>query len=80
MMRMAVSGAACVAHRGHTPSASSAATELDSSAVVRLSAGGAFEISAVSTPAEASAIAAVRPAGPPPTTATSTFLRSMPLT
>ena len=44
-----------------------------SSAVVRLSGGGAFAISAVSMPAAASAIAAVSPAGPPPTTATSTL-------
>src|SRR4051794_41763088 len=71
MMRMAVSGAACAVQRGQTASASSAATDPESSAVVRLSEGGALAISTVSTPAEASAIAAVRPAGPPPMTATS---------
>src|ERR1051325_6124530 len=71
IMRMAVSGAACTAHSGQTPSVLSAATEPESSAVVRLSGGGALAISAVSTLAEASAMAVVRPAGPPPTTATS---------
>ena len=63
-------------HSGQTSSASSAATEPDSSAVVRLSARRRFAISAVSTPAAASAIAAVSPAGPPPTTATSTLCAS----
>ena len=49
--RIAVSGAACARQSGQTSSASSAATEPERSAVVRLSAGGAFEMRAVSTPA-----------------------------
>ena len=48
---------------------SSAVTEPVSSAVVRWSgAAAALPTSTVSTPADASAIAAVRPAGPPPIT------------
>ncbi len=76
MMRMTRSGAALAWQRCHTPSAFSAVTEPMSSAVVRLSAGrGRPVMSAVGTPAPASAMAAVRPAGPPPTTTASSMGR-----
>jgi len=74
--RIAVSGAESVLASAQTPSASIAATDADQSAVVRLSGGGRFAISAVAMPADANAIAAVSPAGPPPTTATSTLVSS----
>ena len=62
-------GAACAAHRSQTPSVSSAVTEPPSRAVVRLSGfSGRLPASAVAMPPEASVIAAVSPAGPPPTT------------
>src|SRR5262245_44159069 len=68
-MRIVRSGAVLSAHEGQTPSVSSAATEPASKAVVRLSAlAGRRPTSVVSTPPSASEIAAVRPAGPPPTT------------
>ena len=68
-MRMILSGAACARHSGHTPRVSSAVTEPANSAVVRLSGrAGRFPTSTVARPAPASATAAVRPAGPPPTT------------
>ena len=70
-MRIFSSGAACGRQACQTPSVSSAVTEPDRSAVVRLSGTAGGAISNVSTPAAASAIAATRPAGPPPTTATS---------
>ena len=71
-IRITRSGAACAAQPAQTPSVSSAVTEPASSAVVRWSAAGRRAISAVSIPASANAIAAVSPAGPPPTIATST--------
>ena len=68
-MRITRIGAACATHSGHTPSVSSAVTEPANSAVVRLSGrAGRLPTSTVASPAPASVIAAVRPAGPPPTT------------
>ena len=64
--------------RSQTPSVLSAVTEPVQSAAVRLSGAGGLATSAVATPAPASAIAAVRPAGPPPTTATSAFTMTDP--
>ena len=71
MMRIAASGAAFGRQASHTPSVVSAVTEPASRAVVRKSSAGAGAIMTVSTPAAASATALTRPAGPPPTTATS---------
>ena len=69
-MRMTRSGAASSRQAGHTPRASSAATEGDIRAVVRLSIrSGRRATSTVGTPPCANASAAMRPAGPPPTTA-----------
>src|SRR5262245_26429849 len=73
-MRMILSAAAWGAQRFQTPSTSSAVTEPASRAVVRLS--GVFDdfpARAVGMPPVASAIAAVRPAGPRPTTTTGTL-------
>src|SRR4029079_10190756 len=68
-IRMVRSVAAWSAHIDQTPSESSAATEPASRAVVRLSAfAGRSPPTTVSTPPSAKEIAAVRPAGPPPTT------------
>ena len=70
-MRIARIGAACAAHSGQTPSVSRAVMEPANNAVVRLSGrAGRFPTSTVASPAPASVIAAVRPAGPPPTTIT----------
>src|SRR3954464_1843991 len=78
-MRMIRSGAACARQRSQTPRVSSAVTEPASSAVVRLSSARMRPAtSTVSTPAPASAMAAVRPAGPPPTTTTSAVRFFMP--
>ena len=62
-IRITRSGAACSQQSRQTPSVSSALTDPASKALVRTSdAVGDLAISAVSTPADASAIAAVRPA------------------
>src|SRR5215831_12491278 len=80
MIRITRSGAACSRQSRQTPRASSALTDPSSKALVRTSdAVGALATSAVSTPADASAIAAVRPAGPAPTIATSAVKRFIPL-
>ncbi len=69
-MRITRSGATCARHCGHTPSASSAATDGPIKAVVRLSMRvGRRATSTVGTSKCASASAATSPAGPPPITA-----------
>src|SRR6516162_5517360 len=79
MMRITRNGAACSRQRDQTPSASSALTDPSSKALVRASdAVGNLATSAVSTPADASAIAAVRPAGPAPTITTCVVKAVMP--
>src|SRR5262249_53146460 len=80
MMRITRNGAACSRQRDQTPRASSALTDPSSKALVRASdAVGSLATSAVATPADASAIAAVRPAGPAPTIATCAVKLVMPL-
>src|SRR5262245_52800322 len=70
-MRMMRSAAASARQRRHTPSVSSAVIAPRCRAVVRLSGRALGATSTVGTPAAAIASAAVSPAGPPPTTATS---------
>ena len=71
MMRITRNGAARAWQKRQTPSVSSALTEPWSRALVRRSEAAGLATSVVSIPADASAIAAVRPAGPPPTITTS---------
>ena len=68
-MRITRIGAACGMQNCQTPNVSSAVTEPANKAVVRLS-GRAVRLptSTVARPAPAKVTAAVRPAGPPPTT------------
>jgi len=64
-----LSGAACASQSRHTPKVAKAVTEPATRKLVRLSGRwGRLPIRTVAIPPAASVIAAVKPAGPPPTT------------
>src|SRR5450759_3691571 len=68
-MRLTLSGASCASQSSHTPRVDKAVTDPATRKVVRLSGRSErFPTSTVVSPPKLSVIAAVRPAGPPPTT------------